>query len=373
MKSRNSRNALIVTAVAATLLLCLSQPLHGAVRTDLPASIRGAIYVPSNAYNAPQMWKRFSLAETRRDFGYAHEIHLNALRIWASYEYWKMAPAGFQKKFDQLLDSAHRSGIRILVSLFENDGVPPTQENMWTTDPRKAFAIQSPGKEVATGDRKGWEAPRSFVTWFMKRYGNDDRVLAIEVMNEPNNGNGGKPGTVPFAQSMFTTAKSMQGTVPLTIGSARIPVAEQFIPLGLNVIEFHDNFPSSPQELAAAIQSAMAAGKKAGLPVWLTEWQRVRAGGSGWGKQNISAKEATSAYASLAPTVYAYPVGSFFWSLMVKRAYLKGQREKGTVNGLFWPDGSVTSVKDAQAISGDRTLHLREKSVPADFSSASTR
>jgi hypothetical protein len=77
----------------------------------------------------------------------------------------------------------------------------------------------------------------------MKRYGNDDRVLAIEVMNEPSAGKNGQAGTVPFPHSMFTTAKSMLGTVPLTLGSDRTEVAALFVPLGLDVIQFHINFP----------------------------------------------------------------------------------------------------------------------------------
>jgi hypothetical protein len=63
-------------------------------------------------------------------------------------------------------------------------------------------------------------------------------------------------------------------------------------------------------------------------------------------------------------------MGSFFWSLMVKRAYLKGQRANGTVNGLFWPDGAVASLKDAQAIAEDPHLHLRERPIPAGFGNA---
>jgi len=51
--------------------------------------------------------------------------------------------------------------------------------------------------------------------------------------------------------------------------------------------------------------------------------------------------------ASLAPMVNAYPVATFFCSLMVKPAYLPRQRHIGTVNGLFWPDGSVVSLKNA--------------------------
>ena len=113
------------------------------------AKIRGAIYIPSQDYNAPQLWKNFNLAETRRDFGYARTIHLNALRIWASYEFWLLHPHRFNREFSQMLRIAHSDGIRVLVSLFETDGVAPTSQNMWTTDPSKAFDIQSPGFKIA--------------------------------------------------------------------------------------------------------------------------------------------------------------------------------------------------------------------------------
>jgi hypothetical protein len=353
--------------------LMATLPAHGAVRKDPPVSIHGAVYVPSNAYNAPQLWKNFSLEETRRDFGYAREIHVNAFRVWASYEFWKMEPAKFQSELDQMLGVAHDNGIRIMISLFENDGVPPTDENMWTTDPTKAFDIQSPGREIAAGDKSGWEAPRAFVQWFMKRYGNDDRVLAIEVMNEPNVGKNGEPGTVPFAQSMFTTAKSMQGTVPLTLGSARIEVAELFIPLGLDIIQYHDNFPPNLEELRTMTEKALALGAKTGLPVWLTEWQRLRTGASGFGKEKITAADRGPDYASMAAAVRGYPIGSFFWCLMVKRAYLKGQRLNGTVNGLFWPDGSVESLKDARAIANDPKLQLKETPFPVTYGMEAVR
>ncbi len=353
-----------VTALCALLLLAM--PMHGAVRKDPPASIRGAIYVPYSAYNAPQMWKNFNAAETRRDLGYARKIHLNALRVWASYEYWQMEPAKFQAEFDQFLEIAHAHRIRILFSLFENDGVEPTPENMWDTNPATALDIQSPGREVAAPDHpERWEAPRTFVQWFMKRYGHDNRLLAIEVMNEP--GGRKESTTVPFAKSMFITAKSMQGTVPLTVGSARLPLAEEFLPLGLDIIEFHDNFPASAVNLDQAIASALALGKQDGVPVWLTEWQRVRTGGSGFDKNPVLPDELYTDYASLAPTVYAKPVGSFFWCLMAKRAYLKGQRKFGTLNGLFWPDGAVVSIKDARAVAQDPNLKLQERPLPGEL------
>lgn len=337
-----------------------------AVRHDDPAKIRGAIYVPAEAYNAPQMWKDFDPAQTSRDLDNAKALHLNALRVWASYEYWKANPDRFGREFDQFLAISRAHDIRILVSLFENDGVAPTPANMWTKDPSQAFAIQSPGRAIAAGPALGWEPPRQFIQWFMKHFGNDDRLLAIEVMNEPSEVGENAP-TVPFAKSMFASAKSLQGSVPLTVGTDKIEVAKDFVPLGLDVIQFHDNFPLTANELRGRIEQAMTFGKSVGLPVWLTEWQRIRPGGSGWGQERVNRADSGIDYASLASVVREYPVANFFWSLMVKRAYLKVQRFKGTVNGLFWSDGSVASVRDARAIAGEPGLSLRERQIPEDF------
>jgi hypothetical protein len=55
-------------------------------------------------------------------------------------------------------------------------------------------------------------------------------------------------------------------------------------------------------------------------------------------------------------------------TLMMKQAYLPAQRAKGTINGLFWPDGSLWSSADARAIAADSSLTLTEKkSLPSGF------
>ncbi len=361
-----STSLLCLALLAANRCLAADQP---AVRRDDPSTIRGAVYVSSGAYNAPQMWKHFSLEETRRDFGYAREIHLNALRVWASYEYWQENPERFKTSFDEMLAVANTNGIRILVSLFERCGRACPPGDMWSTNPLTAFAVISPNPEIFRPEHTHlWSEPRTFLTWFMEHYRNDERLLAIEVMNEPQNKDGNVPPSMPFAKAMFAAAKAMQGSVPLTIGNDTLAHAEEFIPLGLDVIQFHDNFPASGHDLETNIQAAIALGKKNNLPVWLTEWQRARPGGTGWGNDKISPSETTPDYASLAATVRKYPVGNFFWSLMVKKAYLPAQRMKGTINGLFWPDGSVWSLADARAIAKNPGLNLTEAhSLPAGF------
>lgn len=334
-----------------------------------PKTVRGAVYVPYNAFNAPQLWAHYDPKETRRDFGYARRLHVNAVRVWASYEFWQKEPDRFKRELDDMLEAAHGSGIRVLLSLFENDGAEPTPENMWTTDPAKAFAIMSPGAGIAASSNHAlWEAPRGFVTWFMKVYRNDNRLLAIEIMNEPSTGeNPAKPDTVSFTKSMLQTAKSMQGTVALTVGTDSIAIAEQLVPYGLDVIQFHDNFPKSVETFGEKAKRALALGEKYHLPVWVTEWQRVRPSGSGWGDQKLTPTELEPDYASMAPAVRSYPIGEFFWCLMVKRAYLKPQRDKGTVQGIFFPDGTVLSEKDARAVANDPVLKVKVSPLPPDF------
>ena len=196
----------------------------------------------------------------------------------------------------------------------------------------------------------------------MNLYGSDNRLLAIEVMNEPTG------QVIPFAKSMFRTAKSLQGSVPLTVGSDSIQHAEAYIPLGLNIIEFHYNYPISLKRFESAIQNALTVSREYKLPVWLTEWQRLRPGGSGWGKKQISKSQLVPDYASLASIVHKYPIGNFFWSLMIKLAYLPPQRAQGTINGLFWPNGSVWSLADAKSIAEDPALKLEQNhTIPSGF------
>lgn len=352
----------------SSVLASAPRAIHAAeAAPGQPSAVRGAVYVSARAYNAPQMWRDYRPAEARRDCGYAAELHLNALRIWVSYEYWKRDPAAFQRKFDDFATAASAEGIRLLVSLFENDGIPPTEENLWLTDPLKAAAIQSPGRAIAA-DSAQWEGPRRFVRWFLARYGDDPRMLAIEVMNEPSVGNRKLAGTVPFAEEMYRVARAAHKRAPLTIGFAKIENAEPFYPLGLDLIEVHENFPPDEAAMRQSIEGSLAVGRSHHLPIWLTEWQRLRPSGTGWENQQLSTEEKTPHYAPVARVVAQYPVGSFFWSLMIKRAYLLAQRKNKTINGLFWEDGAVWSLEDARAIAGDSQLQLTERrTLPAGF------
>ncbi len=328
---------------------------------DRSETICGAVYIPARAYNAPQMWRSYDGRIVCRDMGYARSVRLNALRIWASYEFWCMEPEAFERRLDDFLEAAREYGIGVLVSLFENCGVPPTEENIWTTDPARAFCVSSPHRGKVMHDPNRWGGPREFVHWFMDRYRDDGRLIGIEVMNEPGTR---EDGAMPFARAMLGTALECCGDVPLSIGSSSLANARFWAGQGSEILQFHVNFPASEQELRQELEAALRLREELGRPVWLTELQRIRSV-SGWQDEKPPPDELGPDLASVIPIVREYALPWFFWSLMVKPAYLPGQRDKGTVNGLFRKDGSVWSLEDARAVSGNSAWRVpgREHNV----------
>ena len=306
--------------------------------------IKGAVYFPARAYNAYQTYLGFSEEEVRRDFGYAQAAGINGLRIFTSYEYWREAPAAFWQKFEQLLCAAADTGIGVMPILFENCGREPSPQNALDRSPLPAACIQSPGRTI-TGNPALWQPPLDYMREFMARYKSDSRLLAIECMNEPNENS----GDLPFARRVTQEAHSLKGSVPLTIGCIHLH-HNLYFSSWVDVYQFHDNFPTSVEALQQKLKEAACLQQVMQKPVWLSEWQRARTSGPGWDKAVIPTEDTVPLLCSLAPAVYGSGLGSFFWSLMIKPAYLPAQRPNGTFNGLFHEDGRVYSAADYEAV-----------------------
>lgn len=320
--------------------------------------IIGAVYFPSRAYNAWQTWNELDPGEIDRDFGYAQDAGINALRMFVSFEFWQEQPALFFQRFEQVIGLSHKHGIRIMPVLFEDCGTDNTPETRKNKDPRTAICVCSPCRAIQR-DPSRWVEVHGFVDAFMRLYGSDDRLLAIECMNEPH----WESSNVPFAQHIVALAKSYQGSVPLTIGCITL-WHNLYFGDDLDIYQYHDNFPQSAENLERVIREAKTVQQLIGKPCWLTEWQRVREAGPGWDSAVISQEYTVPALATLAPTVYGQEIGSFFWSLMVKPAYLMAQRPNGTYNGLFHEDGSVYSLADYQAVAGKDKIRPVKAALP---------
>ena len=328
-------------------------------------NINGAVYIPSRAYNAYQMWMDYNSDEIKRDMGYAKKIGLNSLRIWISYEFWKTDKDKFKNDFEDFLSLVNEAGMRIMPSLFENCGRENTPQAYIDRNFKTATAFKSPGKDI-TDDETRWDECYVFVKWFMKRYKDDERLLAIEIMNEPHifNINKGGGEDLRFARAMFKCARDNEGIQPLTIGCMNMEDNLFFMEYGIDIMQCHNNFPSTLNESERYLQYAKATQDIMEIPVWLTEWQRLREKGPGWDNADIPEKSKQPKLSSLVPLIRKYNIGNFFWSLMLKPAYLPGQRLNGTFNGIFHEDGAVYSIVDANAIAGYDTKLAERKEKP---------
>jgi len=327
-----------------------------------PSAPRGAIYLPARAFNTYQQWKNYNPQEAARDMGYAASINLNSLRVWLSFHHWLEAPEHHEQSFDHFLDVADKQGIQIMAVLFECCGIEPTEEARNDTDFATAVCIKEPGSNY-TDDPNQWDSPKAFVDWFLNKYGADERIIAIDAMNEPVT-----VEELNFAREICRQVKAKAGR-PLTLGLiGGVRAMVHYHRWDLDVYQYHYNFPQSEKAFEVSIEEAMAgATERHQKPMWVAEWQRVRPSGSGWGQDTLSEVELGPDLASLAHLIHKHGIGHYFWSLMLKPAYLAPQRAKGTFNGLFHEDGSVYSLEDARAVSGNMELDLPERKARPDW------
>lgn len=325
------------------------------------SGFKGAVYFPVYAYNAYQTFEFFDPEVVIRDLGYAKKAGLAALRVFLSFEQFEKDRDSFWEKIDFIFSAACKHGLRIMPVLFENCGRDFSYENAMDRNPCTAVCVKSPSVSVVS-DENQWAACFRFVDDFMTCFADDERLLAIEIMNEPHV----ESGDLDFAKAMVDRALMKKGTIPLTVGCISLQDA-LFFEDKLDILQFHDNFPSEIGNFAKKIDYALSLQRIIGKPVWLSEWQRLRKSGPEWDVKNIPDDEKSPCLSSLAPIVYGKGIGSFFWSLMIKPAYLDSQRLNGTFNGLFHEDGSVFSLEDYEAISGKRDDVNEKKEGPSWF------
>ncbi|MBO7740408.1 MAG: cellulase family glycosylhydrolase, partial [Clostridia bacterium] len=318
-------------------------------QTKVIEGLRGVVYYPSYALNAPQFWKWYDGEIIERDMQYAKELNFDAFRIWVSYEYWLEDPEHFAKSYNHFLSLAEQYEIKVMVSLFEGCGLADEgydSENVWSRDYTKAWSITSPSKEVYQNSSR-WNEPKAFVTWFFEHYGNDSRHMAIEIYNEPW---GDREGCAKFLSEYAIT---VQGSVPITFGTA--PAGSYNIvysaQAGADMLHYHDNFPASADAFYQNALYRIEQGRLANLPVYCTEVQWVG------GPSGIN----YPVYSNLAPTVETLMKtdvwAPFYWTLMVHPCYLDSYRNNYHMkNGIVQEDGSYYNVENAQAIAPEADL-----------------
>ena len=192
----------------------------------------GSNYNPASAINQLEMWQADSFDPKRIDLelGWAEGLGMNTMRVYLHDLLWQQDPEGFKRRLDEFLRIAQRHRIRPMFVLFDS---------VW--DPNPQLGKQRPPKPGV--HNSGWvqspstkalqdasEHPRleAYVKGVVGAFAKDERVLAWDIWNEPDNMNPGSYDklepknkvemVLALLPKAFQWARAAGATQPLTSG-----------------------------------------------------------------------------------------------------------------------------------------------------------
>ncbi|WP_114778591.1 glycoside hydrolase 5 family protein [Botryobacter ruber] len=194
--------------------------------------LAGCNYLPQNAINQLEMWQAetFDPKTIDMELGWAAQLGFNTMRVYLQDQLWVQDAAGFKKRMDQFLDICARHNIKPMFVLFDS---------CWDPFPRlgkqrapiqglhNSGWVQSPGAEILL-DPTRYPVLERYVKDIVGHFKNDDRILAWDVWNEPDNTNDSSYGkfepknkvdlVLKLLPQVFDWARAAQPTQPLTSG-----------------------------------------------------------------------------------------------------------------------------------------------------------
>lgn len=222
----------------------------------------GSDYINRDAINQLEMWQTdtFNPQQIDQELGWAQSIGMNTMRVFLHDLLWKQDPDGFKKHIDIFLTIAAKHHIRPIFVLFDS---------CWDPDPKlgpqrppipgvhNSGWVQSPGKS-ALEESAQYRLLKAYVQGVVGAFANDERVLAWDVWNEPDNTNvpayqGQEPQNkvqlvLKLLPQVFAWAREENPSQPLTSGLwagdwssiAKMNPTAQIQIENSDVISFHD-------------------------------------------------------------------------------------------------------------------------------------
>ena len=254
----------------------------------------GCNFTPSTAGNQLEMWQAttFDPDTIDRELGWAAGLGMNAVRVYLHDLLWADDSDGFSTRMDYVLAIAAGHGIGMIPVLLDGVWHPrPVLGPQREPRPRlhNSIWVQSPGAEFLY-ERARWDELRPYVTGVLERFGDDDRVLAWDLFNEPDQldmdtiRSGSRDDKAAAAtdllEQVFAWARSVGPSQPLTAGlwewrPDHGPVDNRINQVMLDnsdIVSFHCYEPET------ALRATIAALAAEGRPLLCTEWLARSAG-----------------------------------------------------------------------------------------------
>ena len=253
----------------------------------------GANFVPSDAINELEMFQTasFNPALNDKELGMAEAIGMNTMRVFLQDQVWLRDPNSAKKTIDEFLAIAAKHHIRPILVLFDScwepnphlgpqhPPIPGIHNSGW---------VQSPGKDRLMNSVVEPDL-QSYVEGVVAAFGQDDRVLAWDIWNEPDNEGRDRAEDVAakvrrvneLLPRAFRWARSVHPKQPLTSGvwkgdwsdprkeseTTKIQLAES------DIVSLHNN------EWPERFEARIAELRRLGRPLICTEYM-ARGNGS---------------------------------------------------------------------------------------------
>ncbi len=199
--SKYIRNIALLFVI--TCMVCITTAAQGERWSEQKANdwykqqpwLVGSNYVPATAINELEMWQADTFDPKRIDLelGWAESLGMNTMRVFLHDLLWKQDPEGFKQRVDTFLTIAAKHRIKPMFVLFDSVWDPNPQLGKQRA-PRPGVHnsgwLQSPGAK-ALQDPNEYARLEAYVKGVLSKFARDNRVLAWDIWNEPDNTNGG--------------------------------------------------------------------------------------------------------------------------------------------------------------------------------------
>lgn len=155
----------------------------------------GSNYVPATAINELEMWQADTFDPKRIDaeLGWAESLGMNTMRVFLHDLLWQQDAEGFKRRLNTFLEIAAKHRIKPIFVLFDSVWDPNPQLGKQRA-PRPGVHnsgwLQSPGAKALSNPAQ-YPRLEAYVKGVVGALAHDNRVLAWDIWNEPDNTNGG--------------------------------------------------------------------------------------------------------------------------------------------------------------------------------------
>ena len=277
----------------------------------------GANFMPSTAINQLEMWQAdsFDTLTIDKELALGQSIGMNTMRVFLHDLAFEEDSAGFINRVEKFLQIASKHKIKPMLVIFDSCWDPfPVTGKQRAPKPftHNSGWVQSPG-QLALKDTTQRPRLEHYIKRVVAHFAADDRVLAWDVWNEPDNMTGPSYEKVelknkvdlviPLLKKSFEWVRSANPSQPVTSGiwvgnwsdSTTLKPIEQLQLSQSDVITFH-NYDKADEFEKRIVQL-----QRYGKPIICTEYM---------------ARPNGSTFATFLPIAKKHHVGMYNWGFV---------------------------------------------------------